>query len=241
MELDEITPGCRLDILEMDEKENKSNKTYKSSLYSVLDNDTIEATVPTVRARLIPLDREREFYFVFITDKGLLRTKGVVTDIYKRGNFYLMKVHLNGHLSKYQRREFYRIDCMIPVIYQSLSDEQGKMKTVREAEESLKKPESRSRVHGFGTIMDISGGGAKITSKLSLIDVPYVLLKFQMDVPGLEKMPVTVIAKVINSENIEGVDLYCHRVRFMFRDSANQEKIVRFIFEKERLLRRKEN
>lgn len=241
MELDEITPGCRLEILETEEKENREKKTYKSSLYSVIDNDTIEATVPTVRARLVPLDREREFYFVFITEKGLLRTKGIVTDIYKRGNFFLMKVHLNGHLSKYQRREFFRIDCMIPVIYQSLNEEQGLMKTVHEAEESLKKPESRSLVHGFGTIMDISGGGAKITSRLSLKEVPYVLLKFQMDVPDLEKMPVTVIAKVVNSESIEGVDLYCHRVRFMFRDYTNQEKIVRYIFEKERLLLRKEN
>ena len=35
-------------------------------------------------------------------------------------------------------------------------------------------------------------------------------------------------------------EMYIHRVKFLFRDLRDREKIVRFVFEEERRIRRKE-
>ena len=106
--LEDILPGCKLEIVEIP-KENTNGvnvqaKSYPSALYSVLDSHTFEVTVPTVRMTLVPLPRGGEYFFVFTTQGGLVRAKGLVENMYRRGNFYIMKIQVQGELSKYQRR-----------------------------------------------------------------------------------------------------------------------------------------
>ena len=240
--LEDILPGCKLEIVEIP-KENANGvnvqaKSYPSALYSVLDSHTFEVTVPTVRMTLVPLPRGGEYFFVFTTQGGLVRAKGLVENMYRRGNFYVMKIQVQGELSKYQRREFYRIDCMFPVMYVSLTYEQGQMESMSDLEDVLSMEPRQEHFYGLGTAIDISGGGMRFTSSINMDKIPAVLLKFTLDIPNAEGK-FAINCRIVSSEHIEGTDKYSHRVQFRHMSDTDQEAIIRYIFETERRRRHK--
>lgn len=237
MELADITPGCRLDIIES--VHGGGEKSYPSSLYSVLDEHTIEVTTPLRRSVLIALPVGGRYSFIFTTDKGLLRAGGEVIDRYTRENFSLLKVHVPGSLSRFQRREFYRLDVVMPVVYQVLDEDLIKLKDPAKIETALKDEKYKDYPRGLGSSIDISGGGIKFTSSMDLASVPSLLLKFQLKVHG-QTMVMTVTGRVVRSDEIEGTGRYAHRIQFIDPDTSVQERIIRYIFETERLRRQKD-
>ena len=96
-------------------------------------------------------------------------------------------------------------------------------------------------VRGIGTILDISGGGARFTSSNSLTNVKYLLLEFQLPQEN-KKTPldIDVVAKVIDSKQTDAQDKYTHRVKFYFKDPRMKEQLIGYVFQEERRIRKKE-
>ena len=96
-------------------------------------------------------------------------------------------------------------------------------------------------VRGIGTILDISGGGARFTSSNSLANVKYLLLEFQLPQEN-KKTPldIDVVAKVIDSKQTDAKDKYTHRVKFYFKDPRMKEQLIGYVFQEERRIRKKE-
>lgn len=242
MKLEDVTPGCRLDIV----KETKNSetgvtdyKTYKSSLYSVLDEHLIEVSVPMEKMTLIPLHEGEEYAFMFITDAGVERAPGKIVDRYQKDNFHLLKVELLDSLCKYQRREFYRMDCMMPVEFYELpySDSEVHMDLIYRAENNqLVLNQSKRNV---GICLDISGGGIRFTSASPLTGVNYLFVRLSLYANEKEEN-LTLIGKLVESDQLRGTTQYSHRVQFLFSNMNRQEKIIRYIFEVERLRRQRD-
>lgn len=241
MNLEDLIPGTRLDVIR--EAKNKDNGTtvigqsYTSALYSVLDAHTIEITAPQQKTSYVMLPPGDGYRFIFTTDRGLLRSKGAVLENYRNDNFRLCRVELEGELTKYQRREFYRMDCMLPVAYTELAIEEAAM----DPEEIRRTHASDGQAHPLrqGTAIDISGGGIRFTSDKSLSEVPAVLLSFTLPFRAGDA-ECLVKGRIVRSDHIQGADRYSHRVQFMDLPMKKQEEIVRFVFETERLRRQKE-
>jgi c-di-GMP-binding flagellar brake protein YcgR len=244
MELDEILPGCKIDVVELKNSADGSQvpESYTSSLFSVVSSDVIEMMTPQKQNSLVPLHPGERYKLVFTTDRGMVSATGAVIDRYKNSNFFITKVQLVGKLSKYQRREFFRIDCMIPVRFVPLKNEDLEGPSIVAVRTNLQtridKGEKISEE--YGTIIDISGGGIRFTAPYPVQKDEMCLFDFDLAMKsGIRHLEI--IGRCVGSENIPETEKYSHRIMFDFsKDRVSQEVIVRYIFEIERKRRRKE-
>ena len=83
MELDDILPGCKLDVVEPkidpDGKNKGINHSYKSSLYSILDNNHIEIMTPQEETIIIPLRYGGQSYLYYNSGSAPCRWTGSET------------------------------------------------------------------------------------------------------------------------------------------------------------------
>ena len=243
----ELLPGTRTDIrilqLVMRAKETGEEvESYPSSIFDTLPDDTIEVNCPTKEQKIILLRTDLRYELVFTTENGLIRATGIFTERYKKDNFYLMKFKPQGPLEKYQRREFYRLDCYIPLSYVTLPPEADDLEKMSELRALLQKQreEKVPSIMGKGTILDISGGGIRFITTKDLKDVSFLLLTFPIQ--GKDgKEQIEVIGKVRGSLPLDKNGNSEYRIQILFKDSKAQERIVHYIFEEERRIRQKES
>ena len=197
---------------------------------------------PTKEQKIILLRTDLRYELVFTTENGLIRATGIFTERYKKDNFYLMKFKPQGPLEKYQRREFYRLDCYIPLSYVTLPPEADDLEKMSELRALLQKQreEKVPSIMGKGTILDISGGGIRFITTKDLKDVSFLLLTFPIQ--GKDgKEQIEVIGKVRGSLPLDKNGNSEYRIQILFKDSKAQERIVHYIFEEERRIRQKES
>ena len=117
---DYITPGDKIDICYLHQN---NGKTYKSSVFDFLSENEIELGMPTDGGKMVMFNVGFECQFYFYTSKGLYTCEAVVTNRYKKDGFILMSAKIRTGLKKFQRREFYRLDCLIDFAYYKISKE----------------------------------------------------------------------------------------------------------------------
>ena len=150
-----------------------------------------------------------------------------------------MRANLVGKVERFQRREYYRLDCTLNGYFLALDlDEKTILKLPSVHDLLQTNPELRKSM-GAVTILDLSGGGARFTSKTDVGDLPYALLQFTID-DGKSKTNVELFGKILDNRFDRKNDLHMYRVKFLYRDSEWQEMIVRYIFEQQRKIRKKE-
>ncbi len=245
MTLTDVRPGQKVNIqifqeASRDAAMGEGCTQYPSRVFDSLNKDgLLELEMPTKEGKLILLPLNIRYEFIFFVDNGMYKAQGTITDRFKRNNFYLIHVRITSDFVKYQRRQFYRLNCFIPVAFQGLDDRVEDMELLTDildftkSEESVKFPSAR------GDALDISGGGMRMVSNVYVKDANYFLLQFYIDIQGKRSM-VELLAKVIAVNKMDDSTNYCYRFKFIFKDSKLQEDIIRFIFEEERRLRKKE-
>ncbi len=90
-----------------------------------------------------------------------------------------------------------------------------------------------------GICVDISGGGIRFTSASPLTGVNYLFIRLSLYANEKEEN-LTLIGKLVESDQLRGTTQYSHRVQFLFSNMNRQEKIIRYIFEVERLRRQRD-
>ena len=90
-------------------------------------------------------------------------------------------------------------------------------------------------------IIDISGGGLKIVSKMDLDRNEIVMVNFKISI--LDSVhDFNLMARILSSNAIAGHSgLYEQRLEFLKMDQEDRDIIVKFIFESERQNRAKES
>ena len=240
----EIKPGNRVSIRFYQETMRSENggedaKVFASRVFDVLEDGTLELDVPTKEGKLLLLPQNVRYMFEFITDGGIYRCQGAITDRIKRGNFFLMKAKVISKLVKFQRREYYRLNVMMDLMFQRLDDRAGELEKMSDIKGLLQQNTFEDNVIGRGTIVDISGGGVRFISDTRMQDANYLFLIFGIEVNG-QKQLVELMAKVIAVNFNPDLGTFTYRMKFIYKDSKMQETIVRFIFEEERRIRKKE-
>ena len=87
-------------------------------------------------------------------------------------------------------------------------------------------------------ICDISGGGVRFTGDTPLEPGQFVLLTFRLVNENTDEC-FYLVSQIVAIQK-EDSDRYSCRAKFIFKDLKDREKIVRFVFEEERRIRRKE-
>ncbi len=211
----------------------KGIKTYKSSVYDILDEGRLEIVMPKDQTKLVLLPVDGEYDVCFYTHGGMYRADVKIIEIQKINGIYVLVTEMISNLHKYQRREYYRFNCIIEM----MAREMTKKETDIYAEGLAELLPQSDMIRGV--IVDISGGGARFVSRQLFRESSMILMRFELPILDTEKSFLLVGRVIYSSEIVNRANEFENRVKFELIDSVTREKIIRYIFNEERKNRKK--
>lgn len=249
-----ISIGDKIDLRRISyrkakEIEEYETKIYVSQLLEYNSNNEALIAMPIVSGRIIPLTVGDHYHLCFYTKKGLFQCKVVITNRSKQNNIHTLTVTFLSDFEKYQRRSYYRLDCVLDIEYRILSTEElqwmqkfsdDKHPTQEEQEQYTQKFDEIANLWEEGTAIDISGGGMRFISSTLYEPSDKLRIKLFLEDQGKIQEQV-VLASVISSARIPNkTGSIEHRVKFLKISNEQRETIIKFIFQEQRRIRRKE-
>ena len=232
-----IQIGNRIEIESIkktvDETGEMIRKTYRSELYDIVSEDQVKIAMPMEQTKIVLLPVDAEYSLCFYTSNGLYQCLARVTERFKSNNLFVLVMELETDLQKYQRREYYRLNTVLDM----------KCKPIEKSDPTgLAQVEFMDTDLTFdnGTMVDISGGGARFISNVQYQKNSLIRFVFSLFVNG-EITEYKLIGKVLRSEVLENrEDSYENRIQFVNMPHDDRESIIRYIFEEERKMRHRE-
>ena len=234
--------GDKLDIRILQQVENAGKagekpKVWRSMIYDIKNNGELELGMPTEGGKMVLLSLGLRYDLVFYAKGGLYQCIGQVKERYKSDNIYMVSMELKTNLSKFQRREYYRKECLLDVNYLEMTDEEvgsesAETAFVRRAELF---PDERMKK---GIAVDISGGGLRMVTDEPVVS-GNLLLNFTLRNDFGER-DIWLYGTVLQTRKLEGNGLIRYESRIMYdiRDNRVREQIIKYIFEEERKSRK---
>lgn len=202
-------------------------KIYISKINQVLEDDKLEIMMPIEGSKVILLDRYVMYNLVIYTSHGLYQCDVKVGDRYKAGNVYLQQLELVTGIKKYQRREYYRYSCSIPVFVRRLEEEE---KENLVWDDTIEGKEANA--------IDIGGGGIRFMMKETFEPNELILCHLKLDIKNSIK-EIQALGKVLSIRPVKDSNLFEIRVQFEKISNIAREHIIQYIFEDERKRRKK--
>lgn len=232
-----IAPGSKLELEAIDrvlqEDGSYQKKKFDSKVVDIIDEDRLEILMPMEQTKLVLLPVNGEYDIHFFTTKGLFQCFGKVTNRYKNGNLYLLEIELISNLQKYQRREYYRYSCMLPISYRLLTDNERIAVETKRYILFDELPMTKSE------IVDISGGGIRFLSKKTAETGDLIYAEYSL----ADGKSFKHVARVLGVKSIEtgpNGGQFEFRCQFVNILNGEREQIIRYIFEEERKKRKRE-
>ncbi len=232
-----IKPGDKIEIKNLHQN---SNRVFKSAVYDVLDDGQIEISIPTEGGKMILFQNGTEFQFYFYTSKGIYTCEAVVVNRYKRGQFPLFLVELRTRIKKFQRREYYRLSCLIDFSYYKISDEVAAFETTNDVIHEITKTEYLTE-NRLARTKDLSGGGLRFLTSEPLDIHSKVVILLPLSNSKVDRT-FYLVTDIISCDTIESMpDKWLVRGKFMYKNIRERDMIIQYVFEEDRMLRKKEN
>lgn len=213
---------------------------YSSQLVQIINQYEMMITVPIFQGHLIPLEIGDIYLTQFYTASGFYQGKCVIVSTSKDNNVALAKIKIITALEKYQRRQYFRMNCLIPVAYAKLTERQQELyAAIKMSKNEERKKQLMETIKNTGlefrdgTMLDISGGGLRFNSfeKFEKDDVFIVI----PDIPKLKNsipffMAQIVLVRQIGFDNTQ----YENKMKFIEITNEEREKVITYIFAEER-------
>lgn len=218
--------GTKFEIELIDSLGGKIGSTYTSQLLDIRDDEHIVIASPIHESRLLLIPSGSTIRCTFLHYKlGLLAFMATVVNKEKLGNIIAINVAITSKIAKIQRRDHYRLDCMLDVKYRLLSDETP----VKGADEFVEIPEYKNAY-----TKNISGRGACI-----IVDEPIergTCLHIQISLEDGHFMETKCVA--VRCVRVEEIEHSKYSVGLFFIDISHREQdaVIRYIFEKQKQL-----
>lgn len=226
-----------------------SDRKYGSQ---VLDFDgirTAKISMPILENRVIPLEVGDDYKLCFFTKAGLYQCKARIRKRYVENKMYVMEVLFLTDLKKYQRRKFYRLDCMFSIKYRIISDEEVLLRQ-RPENDQWENVEQKKKYTLMldeipieweeGTISDLSGGGLRFHGNKEIPVGTNIEVKLPLSLQsGI--VPLTFMMQVIACVHYkENRIAYEIRGEFLDVKDSEREMVIKYVFEEQRRRMRKE-
>jgi c-di-GMP-binding flagellar brake protein YcgR len=227
MNINDVKLGTRLDFELINSLGEKIGQSYVSQLVEVVDNEHILIACPIHESRLmliLPGTRTRMLFLHVM--HGLISFTGAISGKEKRDNLLLLRVKMEGTFERLQRRKYFRLDCFLNASYRILPEEMQGEDTPKE-QSVVKKTISRN----------LSGNGAGIVTEEELPKGT----RLETEIKLTESSTIKVICKVVRCILMEGVKgkKYDIGLYFTHVSAKDQELLIKFIFDQQRLLLKK--
>ena len=228
----------------------EESDVYISQFLQWADLNVATIAIPSFKGHLIPLRVDDVYELQFVTRSGLYRCRGKISKRSKTSNnIAVAEVKFISALEKFQRRQFYRMNCIIPMTYAVLTDVQKELYKEKKRSLSLeqklsieKKLENQQMVFQKATVLDISGGGMRFNSSVQQETDDILLLQPALPETVRKKIPF-LFGRIISSRRIPNKEpvTFDNRIEFVEISSTEQEQIITYIFKEERDKRRRES
>ncbi|MDA3845046.1 MAG: flagellar brake protein, partial [Vallitaleaceae bacterium] len=190
---------------------DRNETTYQSFVQEIGGNNELVVTSPIVAGKLVPLELDRTYSISIYTERGLYRCEGVVVDRTKEDHLYLATFKLKTAMQKYQRRQYYRLDCLLNFHYK----------------------DEEKEIWNEGIIKDISGGGIRFTSRYQFEKELHIECHIQLNFQD-ETKHLYVPGQIVDSiGTAKDLNLYETRVVFGEMSGETREVIIRCIFDED--------
>ena len=231
MEMQKIASiGDKVDLKQIVEDTLKDEKipVYPSQILDIKENNVLQLSMPYYEGRIVPLSVNDKYEVCIYAKNGLYVCNSIIIERYKTQNMFYMDVAVYTDLKKIQRREYYRYTYRTNIEFRIVTE-----KII--SGEAIESYEDQKKATWYnGIMMDLSGGGLRMVSSVELDKGTLMEFRFPITTPTGEEM-VTIHGRQLRSQRMEGnPNLRDNRVEFINVDKVLQEKIIRFIFEKER-------
>ena len=243
MALDSILrPGDKIDVRSVSAINRAERTGEKVSVMAsqVLDfvGDNVVIAMPYDMGRMILLDVGITYEMVFYTSKGLYRAMGQVASRHKDNNIYTATVALTTDLVKYQRREYFRLQCIIGIQTYVITEEIAKRRMERELAAIIEQEEIAATMQS-GVAVDLSGGGIRYISMQMMEPGTYIAVKLGLNGENVNEVFVLAGRIISSVRAINATDRYETRIEFCIHTPKIQDSIIKYIFDEDRKLRQR--
>ena len=242
-----ITAGDKLELRAVNSIKDDGSVFYPSKVTDIESSDMMKITVPIVKGQIVPLSVGDRFEMISYTKRGLYQSKVEITRRFKEDNVFLLEVKVLTKLVKMQRRQYYRLDCLLDATYSLISEEE-KIKNelnkilndTEDSDQLTPKDIIKNKEVHKGIVTDISGGGLRFTSTMSLRDYTNIYINIRLPINNLMK-EMCLECNIISSIPINNLsNQFENRLEFTNLLKDERENIIKYIFEEERKLIKKE-
>lgn len=226
-----------------------SDVKYASQILDFDNIRTAKISMPILEGRIVPLEVGDTYQICFFTSSGLYQCAGQIKKRYADKKMYVLDVFLMGELKKYQRRKFYRLDCMFPIKYRQISEVESllldriyenRFSSDEEKQNCADAIEKLPKEWFEGTISDLSGGGMRFHCKEPLEKGTKIEVMLPLSFPS-GVVPIKFIMNVIACVFFEGSKIaYEVRGEFERVKDSEREQVIKYVFEEQRRRMRKE-
>ena len=120
-----ISPGDKLEMKSTQEVTlpdgTEGVKLYKTSVFDVLDDGKIMIVMPMEKSKMVLLPIDGEYEVCFFSHGGMYNANIRIIDRQKINNTYVLISEMVTNLHKFQRREYYRFNCIVEMLARELA------------------------------------------------------------------------------------------------------------------------
>ena len=209
-------------------------KKYESKVVEIISDDRLVVNMPVEQGNTVLLPVGSEYDIHIFTPEGLFQCIVRVVNRYKEGEKSLLEIEIISNLVKYQRREYYRYSCMLPIKFRLLAqDEIADFKDKKEIK-FMELPMSDAE------IVNISGGGMRFLTKDICEPNDLIITNYSI-IDGKEFSHIAKVLAVKPLDNPLADGDFEIRCQFVNIQNDERVMIIKYIFEEERKKRKLES
>ena len=240
-----LSAGDKVEVMSTSGLANSQNskKVYYSLLVDIDMDDRLTVTMPIEAGKLVTLSVGERYWMVFYTHSGIYQTKALIVAREKQGNVHVMIVKALTELERIQRRQFYRIECVLNVEYRIMNDIESKGYEILRTK-AYKTMEDRLKIKRLlvptgnewhkGVAIDISGGGMRFNTEVKHENPLYLELRFSLNIGNVTK-EICTPARVIRYVKVKNMqEMYEFRIEFVEIQTKQREDVVQYVFNEDR-------
>jgi c-di-GMP-binding flagellar brake protein YcgR len=220
MNSSQINIGDRLEVVV---KQIGSERRYSSEVCRLMDDRNFLISVPTFYGKFVKLpveDEDMSYNFVFLLERDTISFEGKIIGYTKEDGRYMMAIKLTDSGRLIQRREFFRIDLLLPIKCAIVDD------TLHNA--PLKQLLKMEMFDGF--VKDMSAGGIRIVANVDVIEQT----KLQCLMTIVDETFIFLGVVMHRLSFPQSTYKYQYRIRFIGMRPPDQDKIMQYMFEQQR-------
>ncbi len=225
MEIKELKVGTRLELDILGNNGQRIGSTYISQVLEPVKNKDLVISAPIYESRLIYVPVNGKVRITFYHSRyGLQGFYAIVTSREQRGNLSVICISAETLLEKIQRRTHYRLDCTLNVEYRICSGD---------SRQETDKPQYKKAL-----TRNLSGSGVCIVIGEEIVKNTVLDIRVSLN----EVTSVRAMCNVLRCTPLEAGKSPRYELGLHFTDisAQNQDNIIKYIFEQQRRLLKKD-